>query len=82
MVCSCVLDALVLGFPRWYRPRSAPTCVLPWATLPKLQSNLRGLLLVLGLEIPRESQAVNLGWLLLVLGLGLTEASSCLFNRI
>ena len=36
---------------------------------------------MLGLEIPRQSQAVNLGWLLLVLGLGLTEASCCLFER-
>ena len=33
----------------------SPTCVL--------------LLLVLGLEIPRESEAVNVGWLLLVLSL-------------
>ena len=37
---------------------------------------------MLGLEIPRQSQAVNLGWLLLVLGLGLTEASCCMFDRI
>ena len=35
--------------------------------------------LVLGLEIPGWSQAVNLGWLLLVPGLGLTEASCFLF---
>ena len=70
-VCSYPLDVQVLGFPRWCRPRSAPTCVLPWATLPELYSNLRWLL-VLGLEIPRRSQAVNLGWLLLVLDLGLT----------
>ena len=35
---------------------------------------------MVSLEIP--SQAVNLGWMLLVLGLGLTEASCCLFNRI
>ena len=46
-------------------------------TLPELQSNLRWLLLVLGLEIPRQSQAVNLIWL----PLGLTEASCCLFDR-
>ena len=51
-------------------------------TLPELQSNLRWLLLVLGLEIPRQSQAVNLGWLLLVSGLGFTEASCCLLDRI
>ena len=51
---------------------------------------------MLGLEIPRKSQAVNLGWLQLVLGLGtlqevwglgsrgwgLTEAGCCLFERI
>ena len=42
----------------------------------------RWLLLVLDLEIPRWSQAVNLGWLLLVLNLGLTEASCCLLDRI
>ena len=33
---------------------------------------------MLGLEIPRRSQAVNLGWLLLVLGLWLTEFRCCL----
>ena len=47
---------------------------------------------MLGLEIPRQSRIVNLGWLLLVLGLGplskkyggrvLTEASCCLLERI
>ena len=37
---------------------------------------------MLGLKIPRQSQAENLGWLLLVLGLGLNEASCCLFERI
>ena len=46
---------------------------------------------MLGLEIPRLSQAMDLGWLLLVLGLGplskryggwrLTEIGYCLFNR-
>ena len=36
---------------------------------------------MLGLEIPRQSQAVNLGWLLLGPGLGLIEASCCLFDR-
>ena len=50
-------------------------------TLPVI-NNLRWLLLVLGLEIPRQSQAVNLNWLLLVLGLGLTGATCCLFDRI
>ena len=43
---------------------------------------MRWQLLVLGLDIPRQSQAVNLGWLLLVLGLGLTEASCCMVDRI
>ena len=47
---------------------------------------------MLGLEIPRQSQVVNLGWLLLVPGLellskkyggwGLTEAGYHLFDRI
>ena len=37
------------------------TCVLPWATLTKLKSNLRWLLVSLGLEIPKYNQAVNLG---------------------
>ena len=34
---------------------------------------------LLDLEIPRHNQAVNLVWLLLVLGLVLTEASCCFF---
>ena len=47
---------------------------------------------MLGLEIPRASQALNIGWLLLVLGLGplskryrgwaIAEVSCCLFERI
>ena len=37
---------------------------------------------LLDLEIPRHNQAVNLVWLLLVPGLGLTEASCCLFEKI
>ena len=43
---------------------------------------------MLGLEIPRQSQDVNLGWLLLVLvpgtlsKMGLTEASYCFFDSI
>ena len=58
--------------------------------LPELESNLRWLLLMLGLKIPRQSQAVNLGWLLLVPDLGplskryrdygLTGAGCCLFD--
>ena len=43
---------------------------------------MRRLLLVLGLEIPKQSHPVYLGWLLLVLGLGLIEASCCLFEKI
>ena len=82
MVCSCPLGALDFGFPRWCWPRSASTCVLLRATLPELQSNLCWLLPLVGLEISGESQALNLGWLLLVSGLGLTEASCCLFDRI
>ena len=82
MVCGCPVGVWALGFPRWYGSRSAPTCVLSRATVPELQSNLRLLLLVLGLEILRQSQALNLGWLLLMPGLGLTEASCCLFDRI
>ena len=34
------------------------------------------------MEIPRQCQAVNLSVLLPVVGLGLTEASCCLFDRI
>ena len=34
---------------------------------------------MLDVDSPRRSRAVNLGWLLLVPGLGLTEASCCLF---
>ena len=46
---------------------------------------------MLGLEVPRQSQAVNLGWLLLVTNLwllskryrgwGFTEVGYCLFER-
>ena len=39
----------------WCKPRSAPTCVLPVATLHELYSSLKWLLLVLGLEIPMQS---------------------------
>ena len=44
-----------------------------WGPLSELHSNLRWLLLVLGLEIPKQSQAVNLGLMVLGLGLGLTK---------
>ena len=37
---------------------------------------------MLCLDVPRGNHTVNLGWLLPVLGLGLTEASCCLFERI
>ena len=61
----------------------SPHLCFAWGTLPGLKSNLRWLLLVLGLDIPRRSRAVNLGWLLLpVLGLGLIEASRSLFERV
>ena len=70
MVCSCPLGTQAMGFPGWYRPGSAPTCAVPGATLHELISNLSWLLVLPGLEIPRQSQAVKLGWLLLVPGLG------------
>ena len=41
MVCSCPLGVQALGFPGWYKPSSAPTRVLPRATLHDLQSNLQ-----------------------------------------
>ena len=41
MVYSCPLGALALGFSGWCKPSSAPTCVLPRATLHELQSNLQ-----------------------------------------
>ena len=37
---------------------------------------------MLGLEIPKQSQAVNLGLMVLGLGLGLTDTGCCLFERI
>ena len=43
---------------------------------------MRKLLLVLGLEIVRQSQSVKLIWLLLVPGLEQLEASCCLFDMI
>ena len=92
MVSSYPLCAQALGFLGWCGLRSAPACVLPGSTLHELQSSLSWPLLVLGLEIPRKTQVVNLGWLLLVLGLGslskryrgwkLIEAGCCLFERI
>ena len=37
---------------------------------------------MLDLDIPSHNQAVTLGWLLVVPGLRLTEASYCLLERI
>ena len=70
MVSSYPLCAQALGFLGWCGLRSAPACVLPGSTLHELQSSLSWPLLVLGLEIPRQSQPVNLGWLLVVPGWG------------
>ena len=58
------------GVSGWCRSRSAPTCFMFMAILPEVYSNLRLLLLVLGLEMPRQSQTVDLGGLLLVPDLG------------
>ena len=78
------MGTLALAFPLWCKPRSPPTYVFSEATLPELLGNLRWLLLMLGLDIPRQSQVVNLSWLQLVLGvgLGLNEVSCGLFDRI
>ena len=56
VVCSCPLGTQPLGFPWWCRQRSAPTCVLSRAIVPKIQSNLRWLLLVLGFEFLGEAK--------------------------
>ena len=60
VVCGCPLDLLALGFTGWCRLKSAPTCVLPGVLYLSYKSNLRWLLLQLGLEIPRQRQAMNL----------------------
>ena len=60
------------GFPGGAGQGQSPP-VFAWGPLSELHSNLRWLLLVLGLEIPRGRQTVNLVWLLLLLGLGLTK---------
>ena len=46
----------------------AIACVLPVATQKSYKAICRWLLLVLGLEVPRQGQAVNQGQLMLVLG--------------
>ena len=46
----------------------------------ELQSYLQVATTCVSLEVPRRNQAVNLGWLLLMPGLG--PLSSCLFDRI
>ena len=82
MISSFPLHAQTLQFPGWCRPRSTPPVVCQGPPCLSYKAILRWLPLVLGLEIPRQSQAMNLGWLLLVLGLGLTKASCCLFEKI
>ena len=57
-------------------------CVLSGATQISYKDICSWLLLVLGLEVPRQNQAVKLIWLLLVPSLELTEASCSLFDRI
>ena len=47
-----------------------PPVFFPGPSCMSYKAIYRWLLLVLGLEGPRHSQAMNLGWLLLVLGLG------------
>ena len=49
---------------------TAATYVLPEAALPELKQQYEMAATQLLLEIPRLSQAVNLGWLLLVPGVG------------
>ena len=66
------------SFPGGASQGQSPT-VLSRAILPELSKKV---VLVLGVEIASRTQAVNLGWLLLLPGLGLTEASCCLFERI
>ena len=58
---SSFLDGAGQGQPHLCFPWDHPTWAIKKSEM---------LLLVLGLGIPRQSQAVNLGWLLLVLGLG------------
>ena len=81
MVDSYPLGALTLSFLGGADQGQPPAC-FSLGTLTELQSNLRWLLFVLGLEMPRQSYTMKLIWLLLVLGLGPTEASYFLFDRI
>ena len=64
------LGALVLGTPRRCRPRLGTACALPGPTYQELQNNLQIAATCAGLGGSQQSQVVNLGWLLLVLGLG------------
>ena len=79
VIYSCPLGVLALGFARWCRLRSAPNCVLPQdhhARIIKQSESSTWAGLGDFLVKPNcESR-------LLVLGLGLTEASCCLFERI
>ena len=59
MVYSCSVGMQALGSPGRYGPRSATTCVLTRATQHKLLSDLQLALLVLGLEVPKQVQAVK-----------------------
>ena len=78
---------MVYSCPLGVQAKVSPDLCVAQGHLSKLQNNLRWLLLVLGLEIPRQSQAVNLGLLLLVLDLGplskfMGAGGYCLFDRI
>ena len=70
VVWSCPLGALAPQPSGRCRPRSTTTCVLLKATWHELQSSLLMAAIVLGLEVLRRGQAMNQGWLLLLLGWG------------
>ena len=59
VVCSCLLGAQALGVLRCYKPGSATTSALPEVNQHKLKAICKWLLLVLGLEVPRQSQTVT-----------------------
>ena len=61
---------LYLGHPQKYRARYLPPVFFLEPPDICYKAICRWLLVALGLEVPRRSQAVNLGWLLLVPGLG------------
>ena len=70
----------------------SPHLCFAWGQPPQAVKQSEMVVLVLGLEIPRKSEAVNLYLLLLMpglgqvskryLGWGLTEGSYCLFEKI